>query len=421
MEPDGEPDGLRRLFKIRALTAFISAAPPAGDLAAWGAELAAAAAFLAAARAHFERAGFVVQAGRVATRALDAAPTLAAAVALGGALDAAAARAGVEFLNLGATSQRVFLAPGAVAALAGALTRSSFTVLWDDGWGPVEARALAAGAFAAAAGPDPAAGSTFRFGVAFSVAPHCPFFPAARAGGNAAAPRLGFALGCENSALLHEAFRRAAAAAAGAPAAPAAVTAEITACFGAALAPLEAAALALAQSSGVEYYGTDTSVAPALEPPGVPDAFELAGLGPFGGGGTLALAAAVTNGLRAFPMRRVGYCGLMLPVAEDAALAAAAAEGRVTLQTLLMLSAVCGVGLDVVPVPGPAADAAPAEREALERRAAAALLDVAALSAKLGGKPLTVRLLPVLGAQAGDAAVFEGNPHLVKNARVMAW
>jgi uncharacterized protein (UPF0210 family) len=414
-----ETDGLRRLFKIRALTAFVSAAPRADELVAWAAELAAAAAFLAAARAHFERAGFAVQTTRVATRALDAAPTLAEAVALGAALDAAAAAAGVEFLNLGATSQRAFLAPGAVASLAGTLTRSSFTVLWDGAWGPEEARALAAGIFAAAAAPDPAA--TFRFGVAFGVAPHCPFFPAARAGVGSAAPRLGFALGCENSALLNEAFRRAAAAAGGAPAAPAAVAAEITACFGAALAPLEAAALELAESTCVEFYGTDTSVAPALEPPGVPDAFELAGLGPFGGGGTLALAAAVTTGLRAFPCRRVGYCGLMLPVAEDAALAAAAAEGRVTLQTLLTLSSVCGVGLDVVPLPGPAANAAPAEREALERRAAAALLDVAALSSKLGGKPLTVRLLPVLGGKAGDAAVFDGNPHLVKNARVMAW
>jgi hypothetical protein len=53
-----------------------------------------------------------------------------------------------------------------------------------------------------------------------------------------------------------------------------------------------------------------------------------------------------------------GYCGLMLAVCEDPGLAAAAAKrtaapGALTIPQLLQWSAVCGCGLDTVPVPGP--------------------------------------------------------------------
>ena len=64
-----------------------------------------------------------------------------------------------------------------------------------------------------------------------------------------------------------------------------------------------------------------------------------------------------------------------------------------SLHELLLYSAVCGTGLDTVPLP----------EDVSEAELAGAYLDVAALSVALNGKPLTARLLPVPGARAGDA------------------
>ncbi len=92
---------------------------------------------------------------------------------------------------------------------------------------------------------------------------------------------------------------------------------------------------------------------------------------------------------------------------EDAVLARRAAEGSLTLKDLLLYSAVCGTGLDTIPLPG---DASPSQIGAL-------LLDVAALSARLG-KPLTARLLPIPGKKAGDPTMFSFD--YFANSRVMA-
>jgi uncharacterized protein len=63
---------------------------------------------------------------------------------------------------------------------------------------------------------------------------------------------------------------------------------------------------------------------------------------------------------------------------------------------LLLYSAVCGTGLDTVPLPDAVSEA----------ELAGAYLDVAALSIALNNKPLTARLLPVPGAAAGDLTAY---------------
>ena len=63
---------------------------------------------------------------------------------------------------------------------------------------------------------------------------------------------------------------------------------------------------------------------------------------------------------------------------------------------MLLYSAVCGTGLDTLPLPG----------DVSEAELAGVYLDVAALSVALGGKPLTARLLPVPGAETGDPTTF---------------
>jgi hypothetical protein len=57
-----------------------------------------------------------------------------------------------------------------------------------------------------------------------------------------------------------------------------------------ALQPVEALAQQLAAEQGLPYLGIDASIAPALEPPSIPAAYELLGLGAFGGLGTLAVS-----------------------------------------------------------------------------------------------------------------------------------
>jgi uncharacterized protein (UPF0210 family) len=118
-----------------------------------------------------------------------------------------------------------------------------------------------------------------------------------------------------------------------------------------------------------------------------------------GAHGTLAAAAfladALDAALRAAQVKRAGFCGLFLPVFEDAVLAERAAEGTLTVTGLLLYSAVCGTGLDTLPLPGDIS------AEAL----AAILLDVAALALRLN-KPLTARLMPIPDKRAGDEVAF---------------
>src|SRR5258706_13678844 len=94
--------------------------------------------------------------------------------------------------------------------------------------------------------------------------------------------------------------------------------------------------------------------------------------GRFGTSGTLTAAATITSALRDITVKKVGYNGLMMPVLEDTRLAQLWSEGALTKDPLLAYSAVCGTGLDTIPLPGDIAT------EQLAR----IIRDVATLSAK---------------------------------------
>ena len=151
-----------------------------------------------------------------------------------------------------------------------------------------QARALAAAIHCLA---EHKPGANFRFGVSFNCGGKAiPFFPAAAA---PAAGR-GFAIGTENNAVLHAAFAAAAAAAAADPGASVldAAQAALRDAMAAVLLPLQSWAEGAAAATGLPFLGIDASIAPALEPPSIPDAYELLGLGAFGGAGTLAISGA---------------------------------------------------------------------------------------------------------------------------------
>ena len=156
------------------------------------------------------------------------------------------------------------------------------------------------------------------------------------------------------------------------------------------------------------YCGIDLSPAPGPAPEdSIAYALERFGLGRFGEPGTLTAAATVTAALKDTSLLTCGYCGLMLPVLEDAGLAERNNQGLLRLSSLLSYSAVCGTGLDTIPLPG----------DVSEEQLTALLLDVATLGWKLG-KPLSARFFPIPGKHAGDLTDFDFSYFV--NTRVMA-
>ncbi len=163
----------------------------------------------------------------------------------------------------------------------------------------------------------------------------------------------------------------------------------------------------LAATTGIPFQGIDFSLAPfPTEAQSLGGALEDVGV-TVGQAGALFAAGFITEAIGRADFMRCGFSGLMLPVLEDAVLARRAAEGVVDLNALLAYSAVCGVGLDTIPLSGDISAA----------NLAGILLDVAALATRLN-KPLTARLMPLPGLQAGDAAAFDF-PYFA-DSRVMA-
>jgi uncharacterized protein (UPF0210 family) len=223
------------------------------------------------------------------------------------------------------------------------------------------------------------------FAALANVPPGSPFFPAAYHGGGA--PR--FALAMQAADLAVAAFTRAGTLAE--------ARQNLIESIEGHAQELVRVSRALSGEHDVAFGGLDFTLAPyPTEAQSLGTALERLGLPAVGGHGSLAGAAFIADALDRARYPKVGFNGLMLPLLEDSTLALRAEQGRLTLKDLLMYSAVCGTGLDTVPLPG---DTSP---EAL----AAILLDVAALAQRLA-KPLTARLMPVPGKRAGERTAFD--------------
>lgn len=156
------------------------------------------------------------------------------------------------------------------------------------------------------------------------------------------------------------------------------------------------------QESGVKYGGIDSSLNPGLEEhESIAFAYEKLGIEKFGDQGTLTISAIVTRVLKGLSVKTCGYSGLMLPICEDAGLAARANEETYNISNLLLYSSVCGCGLDVVPIPG----------DTSTKTVEMIILDTASLAIKLD-KPLSIRLLPTPGKKAGEMTDFN-SPYMV--------
>lgn len=158
----------------------------------------------------------------------------------------------------------------------------------------------------------------------------------------------------------------------------------------------------------VAFKGFDFSPAPYPEDwCSLGKALESMGVSNLGMNGSLAAAAIMASTLDLGKWKRTGFNGLMLAVMEDSILAQRAASGFLTIKDLLLYSAVCGTGLDTIPLPG----------DASADQLGAVLMDLGALAIRLN-KPLTGRLMPIPGKNTGDRTDFDFE--FFANSRVMA-
>ncbi len=380
--------------KVRAIAAFVRITH-----AGWEGQIAGALEKLRAARAIVEDRSYSVESIRITTQPfplwLRRVPRREALATLRRMDDLAVA---TPFeLSIGPAMCRDRDDPASAHLLAEALEsarllQANLLIAWGAGPHPRAMRAAAETVLHAAA-HSPRSQGPFNFTALACVPQNSPFFPGSWHNG----PGNRFAMGLESAGVVQEVLGEHHG---DAPRARRALLAALTQHARA----LAAAARRIERATRWRYLGFDPTPAP-LDDVSIGAAMEAFTGRPFGSPGTLAAAALVTNAVQAVPVRQVGYCGLMLPVLEDARLAQRWSEGRVSLDALLGYSAVCATGLDTIPLPGDVT------REQLERIYA----DVAALALRWK-KPLAARLMPVTGKRAGEMTDFS-DPFLT-NARL---
>lgn len=148
-----------------------------------------------------------------------------------------------------------------------------------------------------------------------------------------------------------------------------------------------------------KFQGIDSSAAPSKNCTSIVDVYKQMGVEFFGASGTVEISSLLTKifkSIKELPL--VGFSGLMLAVVEDRGLAQGTIDKDYDVRTLLTNSAICGIGLDTVPIEG---DTANKKIEAIMR-------DTGTMAFRLN-KPLTVRLFPVPNLKEGQLTVFQSD------------
>jgi uncharacterized protein (UPF0210 family) len=362
-------------------------------------------AFQARARTLFAEAGFEVQTVRLASQPFPevvAAHGPSAGVSYARQLEACCRAHGIDYCAVGAVQaaqadvdlQYVDVIPEIIRETEVAFV--SVLVAERDRGINLRAVQRVAAAISRVAGVEADGFGNLRLAVLANCGPGSPFFPASYHRGAGTV----FAIATESADLAVRAFDQAGTVEEARERLRAAVE-------GAAQA-IEQVSAQLAQESGLRFAGIDFSLAPYPEVGrSIGSAVERLGVSAFGSSGTLFAVALMTRVLREARYQHCGFSGIMLPVLEDEVLAQRSGEGGYGLDSLLLYSAVCGTGLDTVPLPG----------DVSVDELAAILLDVSTL-ALVADKPLTARLMPIPGKRTGDTTGFDF-PYLT-NGRVLA-
>jgi uncharacterized protein (UPF0210 family) len=376
-------------MRIRSVTIGTNLAYPIRDD-----RLAALASFPAQARTLFVEAGFEVQTVRLASQPFPdvvAPEGPSAAVPYARQLEERCRAIGIDYCSLGAVQA---VKPGADLRYIDVIpeiirqTEAAFvSVLVADRQRGIHLEAIrrVADVISRVAGVEKDGFGNLRLAVLANCGPGSPFFPASYHGGESTA----FSIATESADLAVKAFEAAADVADARQQLRLVVEETAQA--------IEGVSNKLAAETGLEFRGIDFSLAPYPEMArSIGSAVERLGVSAFGSSGTLFAVALMTRVLREARYKRCGFSGIMLPVLEDQVLARRSGEGLYGLDSLLLYSAVCGTGLDTVPLPG----------DVNVEELAAILLDVSTL-ALVADKPLTARLMPIPGKQAGDPTDFD--------------
>jgi uncharacterized protein len=370
--------------KIRALTAFVRIDP-----SQYRQQVEEAATMLRKAKAAFEKSGYEVQTIRITTQPFTqyiGDPPRADALDFFKSLDELSKKdsflLNIGPLTLGNSSDQATIELLS-QILATTRANASLVVAGDDGvrWNAIRA---AAQVIKYVENHSPNGASTFDFAAVAFVPPHVPFFPAS----NHDSAGRQFSVGWEAGAFVADVL---ADANHDMQKAKQLLSRELERQAHA----VEAIATQVEKDSGWSYMGLDPTPAPNTDS-SIGAAIETLTGANFGSSGTLSAAAIITEAERSISARRIGYSGLMLPVLEDPVLAQRWSEGTFDLDSLLAYSAVCGTGLDAIPLPGDVS------QEQLER----IIGDMASLAFKWH-KPLTARLIPAPGKKAGDRTDFD--------------
>ena len=382
-------------MKIRSITFFIDPDNPHNEQ-----KMKEAGDFLQIAQPAFINAGYEVQSARLATVPFpqllsDCKPDALARMARD--LETIAADLGYAYCSTGPAQPDIpesyGLIPEALAATQSVFFSGMMTTL--NGNISLLAVRRCAEIIQRASGISPDGFANLRFAALANVPSGSPFFPAAYHSGGEPA----FALATEAADLAVDAFSQA-------NSLGDARRLLVDAMENNAR-TLTKVAQAVEKQTGVKFGGIDFSLAsfPSKEF-SLGTALERMGVTALGLHGSLAAAAILADTMDQARFLRAGFSGLMLPVLEDEILARRAAEGSLDVTDLLLYSAVCGTGLDTIPLAGDTSVPA----------LAAVLLDLAALAVRLG-KPLTARLMPIPGKKVGDPTGF--NFAFFANSKVM--
>jgi uncharacterized protein (UPF0210 family) len=381
-------------MNIRSITYFCNPRWPLDEKV-----IQAAGKFLSNAKSEYEAAGYEVQTTRLATisfpllldkKKIGELPKIAKQI------ETSIEQAGIAYASLGPAlpdnMHSYEVLPDAIAN-----TKNIFFsgVMADKDRGlDLAAVSACAEVIVKSAPLDPNGFANLRFAALANVKAGSPFFPAAYHKGSKPA----FAIAPEAAVLAVEAFKGARSVNEGRKA----LVAQLEK-HGKVL-----ARIANSRLSDIRFGGIDFSLAPfPSEALSLGTAFEELGVPRIGLHGSLAAAAILTEAIDRAEFPRTGFSGLMMPVLEDATLALRAGEGTLTVKDVLLYSAVCGTGLDTVPLPG----------DTSSEQIAALLLDLGALALRLD-KPLTARLMPIPGKKAGEPTTFEFG--FFANSKVMA-
>lgn len=148
-----------------------------------------------------------------------------------------------------------------------------------------------------------------------------------------------------------------------------------------------------------KFVGIDSSAAPSKNCSSMVEVYKLLGVKHFGSSGSVEVSSLLTKVFKSVQnLPLVGFSGLMLAVIEDIGLAKGATKKRYDIRTLLTNSAVCGIGLDTVPIPG----------KTSVKKISALMRDTGTMAFRLN-KPLTVRLFPIINKKAFQMTEFESD------------